>query len=52
MKKYTYKWLHVPTGTGGIKTIDCDSIVEFSDTIHKWNIQGAGIWQYKAWITV
>ena len=52
MKQYSYEWFHVPSGKRGFNTVNCTSIGEFSDKIHQWNKQGAGIWEYRATITI
>ena len=45
MKK-GYCWLHIPTGTAGVRTFEELYKGHLEQMCAKWNRQGAGMWQY------
>ena len=46
MKTYHYRWLHIPTGTTGTKTIELGWSQNFYEMLDHWNRLGFGVWQY------
>jgi hypothetical protein len=46
MKFFTYRWLHIPTGTGGIKSETFVSRESFLSFLNSCNRSLPGHWQY------
>jgi len=46
---WRYRWLHIPTGTQGLRALDEDIDRDaFLALVNRWNAQQPGRWQYWA----
>lgn len=46
MQFYTYNWLHIPTGTGGSKSMQFTDREAFLSFLNRCNCTLPGKWQY------
>jgi hypothetical protein len=46
MKTFTYRWLHIPTSTGGVRTIEFINRESFLSFLNGCNRCLPGHWQY------
>jgi hypothetical protein len=46
LKTYRYSWRHIPTGSKGIRSFQCESIFKMEDLIWEWNMKEPNVWEY------